>query len=414
MSSQRANAERITAQLDRLAEFSETPAPAVTRVMLSDEDLAARQYLRGLYEEAGLAVRTDPAGTTFARWEGAEPTAPAVGSGSHCDAIPHSGKYDGTVGVLGALEAVRVLQASGWTPRRSIDVIMFTSEEPTRYGIGCLGSRLMSGQLDSATAAALMDDDGIPFDELRGQAGCDGKLSEVRLADNAYTAFVELHIEQGPLLERAGLPIGVVTHIAAPATLRVEYDGAGGHAGAVLMPDRRDALLPAAELALAVRDATRDLGGADTVATTGYFRIHPGAVNSIPSRTELEIDIRDIDLERRDRLLAHVRQQAQAIGDRHQQSTVVRTLNADPPATCDPQIVAAIEASAAELGHASQQMISRAYHDSLFMAQVAPTGMIFIPCKEGVSHRPEEFASPEAIAAGVDVLAGVLQRLAGS
>ncbi len=407
----KANAERLTAELDKLASFSETPAPAVTRVMLSDEDIAARAYLAHLYQQAGLTVRVDPAGTVFARWQGSDPSLAAVGTGSHCDAIPHSGKYDGTVGVLGGLEAVRALQEAGLQPRRSLDVIMFTSEEPTRYGLGCLGSRVMSGQLPAEEASALRDDHGVAFGELRKRAGNSDALDGARLPTDAYHAFVELHIEQGPLLERADVAIGAVTHIAAPAALRVEYEGAGGHAGAVLMANRRDSLLPAAELVLAVRQSVDELGGADTVATTGYLRVHPGAVNSIPSCTQLEIDVRDIDLERRNAVLYRIQEQAKHIGQQHNQQTLVSILNADAPATCDERIVAAVESSCQERGFSCQRMISRAYHDSLFMAQVSPTGMIFIPCRDGVSHRPDEYASPEAIAAGINVLADVLARL---
>ena len=175
------------------------------------------------------------------------------------------------------------------------------------------------------------------------------------------------------------------------------------------MPDRRDALLPAAKLALAVDAAARTLGGADTVATTGVLDVHPRAINSIPSRTYLEIDVRDIVSIRRDAVLNHIRQQAQALGDEHRQKTTVELINADPPATCDPHIVAAIEKSCADAGLKCQRMISRAYHDSLFMAQICPTAMIFIPCRNGYSHRPDEYSSPEAIAAGVEVLARTLR-----
>ncbi|MEM6328682.1 MAG: M20 family metallo-hydrolase [Planctomycetota bacterium] len=410
----RVQTDRVCSELDRLAEFSDAAGPAVTRVMLSEADLAARQYLAGLYDQADLTVRTDAAGTVFARWRGEDDTLPAVATGSHCDAIPYSGKYDGTVGVLGGLEAIRTLQAEGWRPRRSIELVMFTSEEPTRYGVGCLGSRLMVGLLDPREADALTDERGVAFADLRAQAGFAGDLATTRLAAGAYHAFVELHIEQGPLLEQAGAAIGAVTAIAAPATLRVQYTGSGGHAGAVLMADRRDALLPAAGLTLAVRAAAVQHGGDDTVATAGCLKVHPNAVNSIPSRVTAEIDIRDIDLARRDRVLTEVRSRAATLGEEHGQATEIEVLNADPPAACSPEVIAAVEESAAALDHASQRMISRAYHDSLFMAQVAPTGMIFIPCRGGVSHRPEEYASPEAIHAGVQVLAETLRRLAGT
>src|SRR5262249_21622347 len=156
--------------------------------------------------------------------------------------IPYAGRYDGTVGVLGALEAVRALRVAGWRPRRSVELVLFTSEEPTRFGIGCLGSRLLSGSLAPAAAAALRDAGGSTFEEVRRQAGCSGELADVPLPVGCYAAFVELHIEQGPLLEREQIPIGAVTAIAAPAALRVRLEGEGGHAGAVLMPDRKDAL----------------------------------------------------------------------------------------------------------------------------------------------------------------------------
>lgn len=402
---------RIQRELDRLAEFSSVPAPAVGRVMLSDADIAAREYFCWLFEEAGLLLSTDAAGNMFARWSGTDTNLPAVATGSHSDAIPHSGKYDGTVGVLGGLEAIRALRRAGFQPRRSIELVMFTSEEPTRYGVGCLGSRLLSGELTAAQADALKDDAGESFGELRCRRGYEGPLSEIRLKKGHYRAFVELHTEQGPLLERANLPIGVVTAIAAPAAIRVTYTGEGGHAGAVLMPDRRDALLPAAELALETDRAARSSGSPDTVATMGLLQVHPGAVNAIPSQTYMEIDIRDVELGRRDQVLAHIERAAIQIGENRNVATAVERINADPPASCDPHVIVAIESACKEAGLSYERMISRAYHDSLFMALICPIGMIFIPCRNGVSHRPDEYASPEAIGAGVEVLAHTLARL---
>ncbi|HEY2882453.1 MAG TPA: M20/M25/M40 family metallo-hydrolase, partial [Pirellulales bacterium] len=222
--------EKLSAELARLAQFSDVPAPAVTRVMLSDTDLAARRYLTELFQAANLQLRTDAAGNIFARWQGSDAALPAVATGSHTDAIPNAGMYDGTVGVLGGLEAIRALKRVGFSPRRSIELVMFTSEEPTRYGVGCLGSRLMSGVMSADAAGKLKDSDGATFAIFHQRAGGIGKLSDVKLQPGHYHAFVELHIEQGPLLEQAGLPIGVVTAIAAPAALRVVYEGSGGHA----------------------------------------------------------------------------------------------------------------------------------------------------------------------------------------
>ncbi len=402
---------RLTAELERLSRFSDADAPAVTRVLFTDQDLKARAYFRDLCTEAGLALREDAAGNIFARWIGSEPDLPALGTGSHTDAIPFSGMYDGTVGVLGGLEAIRSLQRSGWKPRHSIEVLHFTSEEPTRFGLGCIGSRLLSGSLAPQAGSTLKDKEGATLDEVRKRAGCTGDLASVRLGRDYYAAFVELHIEQGPLLEREGIPIGAVTAIAAPAALRVQLNGAGGHAGAVLMPERKDALCAAAEIVLTVEQTAKDSGRLDTVATTGICQVHPGACNSIPSRVILEIDIRDTDLVSRDRAVDQIRHAIAASANRRGLQVRVDLINADPPATAAPRIIEAVQNACRQLNLACKSMVSRAYHDSLFMARVCPTGMIFIPCRDGVSHRPDEYSSPEAIGLGVALLALTLAQL---
>jgi N-carbamoyl-L-amino-acid hydrolase len=406
------DAARLTRELEELGGISESPAPVVTRVVFSAADLRARAYVKALCADAGLTIREDAVGNTFARWPGADSTLAPVATGSHIDAIPNAGKYDGTVGVLGGLEAIRALRRAGARPRRSIDLIIFTSEEPTRFGIGCLGSRLLSGGLDASAGARLTDAGGRSLDDIRGQAGFAGPLSSVRLREGAYSAFVELHIEQGPVLEKNGVDIGVVTAIAAPASLVVTVEGEGGHAGAVLMPDRHDAFLAAAEIALAVELAARSTGSVDTVGTTGVCQVFPGAVNSVPSRTRLEIDVRDIDGARRDSVLEAIAMACDAIAARRRVIVRREILNADPPATCSPAIVDVLDRVCEARGVCRERMKSRAYHDSLFMARVAPTGMIFIPCRGGVSHRPDEYASSEHIAQGAAVLADALEVLA--
>ncbi len=402
---------RLADELATLAAISDAQPPAVTRVVFTDTDLRARTFLKSLCVDAGLVVREDAVGNLFARWAGSAPDLPAVATGSHIDAIPNAGRFDGTVGVLGGLEALRTLAREGFRPARSIELIVFTAEEPTRFGIGCLGSRLLSGALDESAGARLKGPDGRSLDEVRRAAGFDGPLSSVRLPQGAYAAFVELHIEQGPLLEQRGVPIGLVTAIAAPAGLRIVIEGEGGHAGAVLMPDRRDAFLAAAEIALAVEAAARSTGSADTVGTVGVCEVFPGAVNSVPSRARIEVDVRDIDQSRRDTVLVKIAAAIDQIAARRRVSATTETLNADPPARSAPAIVDAVEAACRERGVTVDRMISRAYHDSLFMARIAPAGMVFIPCRGGVSHRPDEHASPEAIALGTAVLAGTLARL---
>ncbi|MGB6830467.1 MAG: hydantoinase/carbamoylase family amidase, partial [Terracidiphilus sp.] len=281
--------ERLLSEIETLSSFSDAEPPAVTRIVFTPADLKARSWMKARCEAAGLTVREDPIGNTFARWSGSEPAAPAVGTGSHIDAIPNAGKYDGVVGVLGGLEAIRALRQSGFRPRHSIELLIFTAEEPTRFGIGCLGSRLLSGTFSVDAANKLRDSGGDALDEVRRRAGFAGKLEEVKLPNAYYKAFVELHIEQGPRLEREQIPLGVVTKIAAPASLRLVIEGSGGHAGGVLMPDRRDALCAAAEIILAVESAARGSGALDTVATVGMCEVFPGAVNSIPARVRLSV-----------------------------------------------------------------------------------------------------------------------------
>jgi N-carbamoyl-L-amino-acid hydrolase len=404
--------EQLARELETLATFSDAPPPAVTRVVFSLADRNARAWLTGLCLDAGLKLRSDAVGNTFARWEGSSPELPAVGSGSHIDAIPYSGRYDGTVGVLGALEAIRALQRAGVQPRRSIELLLFTSEEPTRFGIGCLGSRMLSGTLDAGRAATFRDSRGAGLDDLRAEAGFAGPLDSVALPAGYYHAFVELHIEQGPNLEREDIPLGIVTAIAAPSTIEMVIEGEGGHAGAVLMPDRRDAFLAGAEIALAVEAASRETGAMDTVGTVGICEIFPGAVNSIPSRVRMLADVRDIDLARRDGVLEAIQDRASEIAGKRRVSLRLEILNADAPAAAAPEVIDALRSAAGECGLDCRLMVSRAYHDSLFMARIAPTGMLFIPCRNGVSHRPDEYAAPGDIARGARVLARALYRLA--
>ena len=402
---------RLVSEIEALASISDAEAPAVTRIVFTPTDLKARTWLKARCEEAGLAVRQDPIGNTFVRWTGSDPTLPPVATGSHIDAIPNAGKYDGVVGVLGGLEAIRTLQRSGFRPRHSIELLVFTSEEPTRFGIGCFGSRMLSGTLSADAARQLKDNEGASLDEVRERAGVRGDLEAVKLPSGYYTAFVELHIEQGPRLEGQGIPLGIVTSIAAPASLRISIEGPGGHAGGVLMPDRRDALCAAAELILAIENVARTTGAIDTVATVGICEVFPGAVNSIPSRVRLSADIRDTDLERRDDVMQQIETLSQAISEKRRVPICTEALNADAPANCAPAVVEALSESCVRHNLKFVPIVSRAYHDSLFMSRIAPTAMLFIPCRNGYSHRPDEYASPEDIARGTLVLAETLAAL---
>ncbi|EFJ52855.1 hypothetical protein VOLCADRAFT_55680, partial [Volvox carteri f. nagariensis] len=400
-------------QLTVLANFSDHENPAVTRILFSPNDMLARGFVKDLMRENNLIVREDAMGNIFGRWEGSNQAGGVVLTGSHCDAIPLAGMYDGTLGVIGAIEAVAALQ-------RSVSCCYcyrYLNARPLALMYCCTARfRVLPFTLSLIHPSAVHTlPPGAPIQVANevgyGAATTREMLDAVRMAEGDVAYFVELHIEQGPLLEREGVDIGVVTAIAAPAALEVKFSGDGGHAGGQLMPDRNDAGLAGAELALAVERHVLGTGSTDTVGTTGTFEIAPGAVNSVPRDARLAIDIRDIDGPRRDGVVSAVLESAEEIAKRRKVRLVSRIVNQDPPAGSHADIVEAVAASARDLGLSTMRMVSRAYHDSLFMARVAPMGMIFIPCKNGWSHRPDEFSKPEDIANGVRVLALTLARL---
>jgi N-carbamoyl-L-amino-acid hydrolase len=424
------NTTRLQDELHHLATLTDClssldpNSTAVTRIVFTPRDLEARAYIRTLAEAAGFTLRVDAIGNTFIRFPGSDPTLPAVGTGSHTDAIPYAGMYDGTVGVLGGLEAMRSLKEAGFQPTRSIETLMFTSEEPTRFGIGCIGSRLLGGSIDPATADALPDrlpetdlkaPTNLTLQAVRTAAGFTGSLDTVKLPPHYYHAWVELHIEQGPLLEREQIPIGIVTNIAAPASYRYEITGFGGHAGALLMPDRRDALCAAAEVILSVEKRTLAAnaasGTSDSVATVGTVAVYPGAINSVPSRVTLTLDIRDTDVARRNQIMAALHADIRDIQSLRQVTITEQEINADVPAISDPRILATLESICNSESIPYKKMVARAYHDTNFIAPIAPVAMLFIPCRNGVSHRPDEYATPESIALGTRVLALALAQL---
>jgi len=374
-----------------------------------------------LMKDAGLKISIDSMGSIFGTWSGSSGDridGRPVATGSHIDAVPRAGAYDGTLGVLGGIEAIRSLKESGFKPLKPLQVIMFTSEEPTRFGLSCISSRAMAGALDAQSLARLKDVNGTTFVEAAHGAGYaldfeDEKSIIASARQHAFSAFVELHIEQGPELEADRIDIGAVTAIAAPSALQVRFSGSGGHAGALLMKYRNDASLAASELAIELEKAVLSTQSHDTVGTVGKWIIEPNAINSVPREAYLEIDIRDIDKARRDYVLDRIRNATETIAHKRKLQYTFEVLNTDPPAQADKAIVEAIQEGAKRFGLSSKSMVSRAYHDSLFMAQLTRMGMIFIPCEGGKSHRPDEFASSDDIANGIKVLAYTMAKLAG-
>jgi hydantoinase/carbamoylase family amidase len=399
--------------IDELAAFNDDPAAGgITREVYTPTYRAALEQVSAWMREAGLVPRLDAVGNLFGAWEGSEPGAPRVLTGSHVDTTLNAGRYDGVLGVLGAIDAVQRLRAEGVAPRRTIEVVAWAGEEP-RFGTGCVGSRAAAGQLDRARLDALRDRDGVSMAEALRGAGLDpDRLREAELEPSTVHALVELHIEQGAVLEDAGEALGVVTAIAAPHDFTLTFTGAATHAGATPMRLRRDALAGAAEWMSALERVVRASPSGTTVGTVGVVRVAPGAINVVPGEVALDVDIRDADLDAREAVTAAVIDQAEDIAARRGLQLTTSPIVDDMPVGCSPLVVEAAEAAARALDVPWRRMVSGAYHDAMIVGARVPIGMLFVPSRGGVSHHPDEYTAPEECERGVRALAGTLARLA--
>jgi hydantoinase/carbamoylase family amidase len=406
-------ATRLEETIAELAGFNDDPAAGgITREVYTPTYRAALERVAGWMREAGLATRLDAVGNLFGRWEGIEPDAPLVLTGSHVDTTLNAGRYDGVLGVLGAIEAVHLLRGRGAAPRRSIELVAWAGEEP-RFGTGCVGSRAAGGHLRREDLDRLRDRDGVSMAEALRGAGLDpDRLPDARIDPATVHALVELHIEQGIVLEEGGESIGVVTAIAAPHDFRLTLRGAATHAGATPMHLRRDALAGAAEAMGELERLARESASGTTVGTVGVLRVRPGAINVVPGEVELDIDVRDSDLAAREQVVAAVIDAARSIAERRGLDVEVTPIVEDVPVACDPRVVEAADAAARELGLPFRRMTSGAYHDAMVMGTRVPIGMIFVPSAGGISHHPDEYTAPADLERGVRVLAGTLERLA--
>ena len=405
---------RLHDAIAELAGFNDDPeAGGITREVYTPTYAGALNRVARWMRDAGLETRLDAVGNLFGRWAGSEPDAPLVLTGSHVDTTLNAGRYDGVLGVLGAIEAVRLLREAGTAPRRSIELVAWAGEEP-RFGTGCVGSRAAAGALSRADLDRLRDRDGVSMaDALRGAGYDPDRLAEARIEPAGVHALVELHIEQGAVLEDAGEPIGVVTAIAAPHDFRLTLRGAATHAGATPMHLRRDALAGAAEAMTALERIARASPSGTTVGTVGVVRVRPGAINVVPGEVELDVDVRDADCAAREQVVEDVLAETRAIAARRGLEVEVEPIVDDAPVACDPRVVEAAAEAAQELGLPYRRMTSGAYHDAMVMGARVPIGMIFVPSAGGISHHPDEHTEPDDLDGGVRVLAGTLARLAG-
>jgi allantoate deiminase len=390
----------LAADLDEVAQIGADDG-GVSRFAWTPELTAANEWLVERLTELGLTAEIDAAGNVLGRWEEGE--GPAVLVGSHLDTVPKGGRYDGALGVLAALDVVRRLKDEGAALRRPVWLVSFNDEEGSRFQTGMLGSRAFVGDLDTEDwrrrgVADAMEAGGFAFE----------RLPEARGVDRVGT-YLELHIEQGPVLEQEGVDLGIVTAIAGLLGFRVRLTGEANHAGTTPMATRRDALAGAARIVLALRDEARARG--DMTANVGLLEIAPGGFNVIPGTAEFTVDVRAGDTDVYERVEHFAHETFESVASEEGLELDVTVTHRKLPTPLDAELQELIETAAAEEGATQRRMPSGAGHDAMVLAKHVPAAMLFVPSRAGISHSPEEFTPPEQCELGARVLAGAVRRL---
>ena len=397
--------DAVWADIMGLAKITDPDAP-YTRRSFSPLFLEGRRWLAKRFAEDGLATRLDTAGNLIGRIEGTDPQAGTIMIGSHSDTVPSGGRFDGMAGLACGLEIARTLERHGIRLRHALEIVDYLAEEPSEYGVSCVGSRGLSGRLSEAQLD-FTDPRGEALRDALARVGADpARLAEAKRTD--VKCALELHIEQGTVLESGRIDIGVVTAIAGITRIETVFEGAAGHAGATPMHRRHDALVAAARLVDRVRRLAEDFaarGQGYFVATTGIIEAKPNASNVIPGSARLVIDAR---AERREPMLEFLERLDHDSQTIVQEASVTRKrherLSDTLPSACDERLRRLLKVGAEELGLSSTDIASGAGHDTAFLSHIAPSAMIFIPCKEGLSHCPEEWSEPHEVAAGTAVI----------
>lgn len=398
--------------LEELNKYGVT-SQGVMRVAFSEGEKEAREYVKVLMETYGMKVRTDEAANIIGRYEGTETDLPAVAIGSHLDSVPCGGKYDGVLGILSGLEVVRLLQERGEKGRHPLEIIVFSNEEGCRYPCTLFGSSVMMGEFKKSwdEIREICDEQGISLAEgVKNLGGSPEKLALARRDPKEIKAFLELHIEQGAVLEEKGIAIGIVEGISAPVRFALRLEGKADHAGATPMHLRHDALLGAAEIMLALERIVTSTSSTG-VGTVGQISVKPGAVNIIPGLVDLTFDIRDISLGTRDQVVSRLQEVIAKVCQARQLTYEFRETFNIAPVMLNKDIVALIEQVCTETGISALRMTSGAAHDAMVMSGHVPTGMIFVPSVGGISHNPLEYTREKDIEKGIAVLWEVVKRL---
>lgn len=405
------DANRLWARLSGLAEIGRSEGGGVTRLSFTEEERSAKDLVASYMREAGLEVREDAVGNLIGRRAGSDEGAPVLLTGSHVDSVPSGGDFDGPLGVLAAVEALQVMEERGVETERPIEVVAFADEEGARFGFGMIGSRAMAGTLTPEDLDR-EDESGVSIAGAMRDSGFDPeRIGEAARPEGSIHAYVELHIEQGKILENENLPVGVVTGIAGPVWLRLTLEGEAGHAGTTPMNLRHDALVAATAIISRVeREAART---GTTVGTVGQLELKPGGINIIPGRVSFSLDLRDIDQEVRDGVEARISDEAGRICEERGIGLEIQTLQRLAPVHCSDLVREAAREACDALGFEPFELASGAGHDGMHLADLCPVGMIFVRSKDGLSHNPNEWSSREDCAAGAEVLYRTLLKLAG-
>lgn len=409
---QQINKQRVEFLLNGLADFGKSDE-GITRLAYSELDRAAQNWLLEQIKDLQLSVREDAVGNLFLRREGTEPELAPVATGSHLDTVIHGGAYDGMCGVAGALEALYMLRDEQC--RRPIEVIVFRAEESSRFGFATIGSKLLTGTGSPEQFSASTRKGDISFKEALTAWGCDpAAYQQAVLTKGAYKCFAELHIEQGKVLETEKIQLGIVHNIAAPTRFKIHLRGIADHSGATPMGMRRDALVSAARVILAVEAAATAEKHNGTVATVGVVEVEPGSINVVPGAVTLWVDLRGVNEASIKQTLAEITAQTEKIAAADQVTAEFEFLTSDKPVALSAELAGRLEKICAEKQYSWLHMNSGAGHDAMHMTKIAPTTMLFIPCKEGISHNKAEYAALEDICRGTEVLAEFLKQEANA
>ncbi|MDF2569748.1 MAG: amidase, hydantoinase/carbamoylase family [Sporomusa sp.] len=383
----------------------------ITRLAFSDADWEARLFVIQIMEQAGLKIRIDAFGNIIGRREGLNPQAPVVMLGSHIDSVPNGGNFDGVVGVLAAIEVMHCLEEEGLVTYHPIEIVVFMAEESSRFGAATLGSKAFCGKVTIADLNNFVDNTGISVAEaMRGRDLLPEKISQASYT-GAIKSFMEIHIEQGKVLETTGKQIGVITGIAAPTRLKVIVSGQADHSGATPMNMRQDALAAAAEIILALEKVAA-AAQHGTVGTTGIIHASPGVMNVIPGKVELGIDIRSISSESKQQVQQQLLAAIEVIKTNRQVDVDIHILTDEQPVQLPTEMVSFLSDICEKGGYSFMKMPSGAGHDAMHLAAVAHTGMVFIPCRAGISHNPAEWADIKDIVAGTELLLTATRKIA--